>query len=379
MTSQEPERLEAGPPAVSSRRTARTFGRKILIFIVVLVVALLFGEIALRLFWTNPHHGEAPEIAHIVRLSHGNSDQIIRRDAIDPALAPVRFRSNDRGYIEPGRRFEKPDWTIAFVGGSTTECMAVEESARFPALVSQLLEAKGKRVNVLNAGKSGNSIHDALRNLVDHIFDDEPDVVVVMHVANDIGFLAALGSYRRQTEARDGAELGLRWALQELSAHSSLAGLARRSATSVTLDARWDLVAERGRLKVSNPWPYVARLRATTQAIRAFGAVPVLMTEPLASAGGSLSPAWADLDAHERFNRLVRQIAAEEGAVLIDLAAEIAKLPGWNQPRKLFYDGMHVTDAGSRAYAQIVAGQLDGLSARVEAARRSRAVTVTAP
>ncbi len=345
-----------------------------MILLVVLALTLLAGELGLRLLWTNPYYGEAAEIAHVVRISHGNSDQIIRRDAIDPALAPVRFRTSDRGYIQPARRFHKPDWTIAFVGGSTTECMAVEESARFPALVSQLLEAKGKRVNVLNSGKSGNSIHDALRNLVDHIFDDEPDVVVVMHVANDVGFLAALGSYRRQTAAHSGARLGLRWVLQELSAHLSLVGLARRSATSVALDARWDHLTERGRLQVKDPGPYVARLRATTQVIRAFGAVPVLMTEPLASAGGVLSPAWADLDAHERFNGLVRKVAAEEGAVLIDLAAEIAKLPSWNEPMRLFYDGMHVTDAGSRAYAQIIASQLDGLSDRVGAARRSRTV-----
>src|SRR5437867_8610086 len=83
------------------------------------------------------------------------------------------------------------DATVAFLGGSTTECVAVQEDLRFPALVSVLLAQQGLKVNTLNAGRSGNALHDALNNLLNHVINDHPDFVVLMHVSNDIGYLRA--------------------------------------------------------------------------------------------------------------------------------------------------------------------------------------------
>ena len=42
----------------------------------------------------------------------------------------------------------------------------------------------------------------------------------------------------------------------------------------------------------------------------------------------------------------------------IDLAREITPLEGWNEPMKVFYDGMHVTDEGSMVQIDLVADTL---------------------
>ncbi|MGH7821831.1 MAG: hypothetical protein ACREQ9_18870 [Candidatus Binatia bacterium] len=67
----------------------------------------------------------------------------------------------------------------------------------------------------------------------------------------------------------------------------------------------------------------------------------------------------ANRDAQPRFNDFIREIGAEEGALVIDLVRFLeAEVSGWNEPMKIFYDGMHVTDEGSRAYATHIAERL---------------------
>ena len=44
---------------------------------------------------------------------------------------------------------------------------------------------------------------------------------------------------------------------------------------------------------------------------------------------------------------------------MIDIVRELHEsVPDWQQPMKVLYDGMHVTDDGSRIYADIIARNL---------------------
>ena len=61
----------------------------------------------------------------------------------------------------------------------------------------------------------------------------------------------------------------------------------------------------------------------------------------------------------EIFNGIVRTVAAEEDVVIIDLARHVAEnVEGWNEPMKIFYDGIHVTELGSRTYAEHIVDRL---------------------
>jgi lysophospholipase L1-like esterase len=111
---------------------------------------------------------------------------------------------------------------------------------------------------------------------------------------------------------------------------------------------------------------YEKRLRAFVRLSRAFGIEPVLMTQPLATIRNGFTPDWVEPRNQEVFNQLMRTVGAEEGAVVIDLARYLVEhVEGWNDPLKLFYDGVHVTDRGSEVYAGYIAERLyDAVLAR---------------
>ncbi|NHZ87096.1 MAG: hypothetical protein GWP19_14685, partial [Planctomycetia bacterium] len=101
------------------------------------------------------------------------------------------FRTDDNGFILPHNNHENPDYKIVFMGGSTTECMYVSETSRFPYLTEQLLEENtGKLINVFNAAVAGNNAIHSLDILLNKIIPMNPDIVVFMHAINDYTTLA---------------------------------------------------------------------------------------------------------------------------------------------------------------------------------------------
>lgn len=344
---------------------ARPANRRWVLLVVASGFGLLLAEGLLRLLWTNPFAAEDPERVLLLQLQHAHADQRWNRAVIAPDDPQTRFRTDARGYLLPSRRFQRPDATVAFIGGSTTECSAVREDLRFPALVSTLLEKQGLKVDTLNAGRSGNTLQNGLTNLVEHIVDDRPDVVVVMHVANDVGILTTGdGTYPRK-EVTSGVRAGLRGVLQLAARYSSFVGIVRQVATISRLEPKpGNFAASRfAGTKVPDARPFEARLRAFIGVCKGFGIVPVLVTEPLATVRTGLTPDWANPDSQDVFNHVVRQVAAQEGAVLLDLSRHLVEhVPGYERPMQVFYDAMHVTDAGSRVYAEFLAA---GLAQRV--------------
>ena len=101
------------------------------------------------------------------------------------------------------------------------------------------------------------------------------------------------------------------------------------------------------------------RLRAFVRVARALEIEPVLMTQPAVGVRTALTPQWIDSGNQAAFTEAMRSVAAEEGVVLIDLARHIAEeVEGWNEPMKVFYDGVHVNDDGSRIYATYITRRL---------------------
>ena len=247
-----------------------------------------------------------------------------------------------------------------FLGGSTTECAAVDEPLRFPALVAKLLAEKGVQADTLNAGVSGNTVQDALNILLNHADQDRPDVAVLMEAANDVGVLLEDGSYRSREDAQLGAGTALRWALQAASSKLSLVGALRSYLTtgSVELPKLNDPKAET-ELPPAPPAEYVKRLRAFVALSRAFGIQPVLMTQPSVKTRTPLTPRWVTAKNQALFNDEMRRVAREENVPLIDLAKHLADdVPDWETPMKVFYDGVHVTNDGSRVYAEYITQRL---------------------
>jgi len=346
--------------------------RKLALVLSAVALALVLNELVLRAFWRNPFARERPDLVLTLRTQHAGSDREFDRSALhlDPPM--VRFRTDARGYIEPARRIADPEFTLAFQGGSTTECLVVQEELRWPNQVAVQLEPLGFRVNSLNAGMSGNTAHDALVNLVQTVAADRPDVVLLMNAINDAGLLAE-GGYALREAKPDGWRAGGRWFLQTLSAHSSLAGFLRRA---TLFEGRQEIRRVAGTAfalpKAPDPAPYAARVRAWVRTSRAFGIEPVLITEPLSTLRNELTPPWTDAGALAVFNERVREIGREEGAAVVDLAALVQAEPAFAAPEKIYYDGMHVNDEGARIYGRLVAQALArDVLPRLRAARAS--------
>lgn len=336
---------------------------KLAVLAVSVIVALILGEIALRLFWHNPYRAESPDRVVRLRMQHDNTDHVLDRSAIDGNEPQTRLRTNERGYIQPAPPFSSGDVTVAFLGGSTTECIVVQEELRFPALTAELLKERGARINALNAARAGNTLHDSINVLFNHVLLDKPDVVVIMHATNDIGVLRRDPNY----SSRMGQHVSLasqgKWAAQELSSRSYLAALIRRVATfSRVAPGDGNRSPWRTDAAVADQFhidQFAARLRVFIHICRDFGIEPVMMTQPLSGTTTELTPEWADLGAQDRFNEMIRSVGKELDATVIDLADHLKRnVPGWDEPMHVFYDGMHVTDRGSRIYAEHIAEKL---------------------
>ncbi len=340
--------------------------RKLAFVLAAIALTLALYEGLLRAVWTNPFARESPDLVLILRTQHAGADRELDRSALHLDPPKVRFRTDSRGYIEPTKRFADPEFTLAFQGGSTTECLVVQEDLRWPNQVAVQLEPLGFRVNALNAGRAGNTAHDALVNLVEIVSRDRPDVVLLMHAINDAGLLAE-GGYALRAPKPDGWRAGARWLLEASSAHSSVAGLVRRFSGFEREAPRPNPAPTQ-----PDPGPYQEQVRAWLRTARALGSEPVLITEPLSTFRNELTPPWADVDELAVFNERMRAIGREEGVALVDLAALVQAEPEVRAPEKVYYDGMHVNDAGARIYGRLVAEALArDVLPRLRAARAS--------
>ena len=336
--------------------------RNVLALCLAIVIALGLAELGLRLVWQNPFRYEAPDHLLKIRMHHPHTDYIFNRSIVTPEHPWVRLRTDARSYILPSFQYQDPDATIVFLGGSTTECSAVQEDLRFPALVSRLLAQRGLKVNTLNAARSGSTLHDVLNVLLNHVIADRPDVAVVMEASNDIGVLKEDASY----QSRMGAPVAIvdfaKWSLQVASSKLYLAALVRASANVeqfLTSDPTKDWRHHQPTLQQSSVHIYRQRLKAFVHLCRSFDIQPVFMTQPFSGSTNALTPNWVDRTAQDQFNAVIRTVGEEEGVPVIDLVSYLQEqVPDWNKPMEIFYDAIHVTDKGSQVYAQYITERL---------------------
>ena len=240
--------------------------RNALLLAASLLVALGLGEGAARLLGLGPAR-ETPDVVLRLPLQHGYLDHRVGRAEIAPADPEVRFRTDARGYIEPARPHAAPDATVAFLGGSTTECRAVREELRFPALTAALLGERGLRVNALNAGRSAGTVHDALHVLLDRVAEDAADLALLMEAVNDAGVLARDGSYAGRSGAAVAGRDLAKWSLQLAARRLALAELLRARllpAARMRAERAWD--ASKARRPAPRA-PYRARVLGLRRAL----------------------------------------------------------------------------------------------------------------
>lgn len=364
--------------------------RSIVLIVLVGFVAVVFA-FEKYLAWTAPQSDARPGVERHIRLRELPPGMVsfntFTGKVVDggPTERAYRLEVEPNGFIFPSRVHDEADVAVVFLGGSTTQCTYLDERARYPYVAGRLLEKEGRRVNAYNGGVSGNHTLHSIDVLVNKVVPLHPDVVVMMHNINDLGILLFEGSYwndhwnrslivtmppAQPPSARRLARELKNWLIPHLWAR--LRGLASRGGHAAGADAGDEWAHVRGhRVEVDSTAmtaTFAANLRLFVSVCRTRGITPVLMTQPnrLTEEPDEFVRAFfARLETdfgveygryravYRAFNQTIRDVGAETGVLVIDLAAEVPQEPAY------MYDGIHLNEAGARLVAGIIAATLE--------------------
>jgi lysophospholipase L1-like esterase len=346
-----------------------------------ILVALLLGgfvalivaaEIGIRMLQTQKY-GSAATVEQ-----HYTVDGRIDLRVPIANLRSGRIETNSLGFRGPEIAIPKPTDVvrIAFLGASTTWCAEVSGNDRVWAhVVAADLRRMFPQANIdyVNGGVPGYVVKSSLKNLEHRVAPLQPDIVVIYHATNDMS-----AELRRLAAARGAAQTYRFEPPSWLSNHSLLWNLAEKNLRiwfaqrnaaqkvdrlEVDADAlgsgfRDDLGAlvrrAQARARVVALATFSTRLRSgQTDEEQLQAAASALYYMPFMTPKGLL-------DAYARYNAIIRDVARETGALLIDGESDI---PG---DAEHFTDSVHFTDVGSRAMAARVSTAL-GRSAEIKA------------
>jgi lysophospholipase L1-like esterase len=285
------------------------------------------------------------------------------------------------GFIKPSKKYADPDLSIVFLGGSTTECMFMEEENRFPYVVGTILEREtGRRINSYNGGLSGNNSLHAIDLLVNKVIPLQPRVVVFMENINDLSTLLYEKTYWNKNNVRAPIETLVKGKLiGKMLKEVLIPNLneAWRNFTKTVWPHEEDEFAKAHKTKLTMDQAALARefamnLQMFVDICRDRGLTPVLMTQGnritakpdpvVATYIGQYSQdtgvTYQDFKAvYDLFNDTIRQVGQKNGVLVIDLAREVPP------DQEHFYDMVHFNDTGSRLAAKIIAARLQPLIA----------------
>jgi len=305
---------------------------------------------------------------------------------------PYRVRTDSRGFMLPYNRYEKPDLSLVFLGGSTVACIYVDEESRFPYLVGNLLAQKtGKKITSINSGVGGNNSLHSLDILLNKIIPLRPDVVVMMHNINDLVALIYDRTYWSKNPTR--APIVNFSFYKNLTGLKALATLARdlyipnlHAATRILSHKIFgkkvkeqddEFAYIRGKKLTVDAAAILAEFKMNLNTFinlcRARRITPVLMTQfnryrpnPDPKVLKAMQGFQADsgipvsefIELYARFNQAIREVGQANGVLVIDLAALIP------QDQKYIYDVVHLNTRGSQLAARLISERLQPLVPR---------------
>lgn len=309
---------------------------------------------------------------------------VIRNDGIRGLEPEIRHSKNNIGFRGPDWSPQSPGERWFFVGGSTTEGFYISDGSTWPELVGKTLAGLSAGLWVNNAGLDGHTTFGHAVLLEQHIRKLEPTAVFFLIGVNDIGAEApeSYDGYLKPQRADGILEKTGNW-LNNNSHIGQLALAIRRSFRAKQLGLSHNAIVlekvnllpepiaeDKAREALAGHQPYVAgyrdRVHRLVETVRRFGARPVLITQPAlyGQPSAEASRDWSRLPMPDRFGTLdgltkwriqelyndaLRELAASEGLLLIDLAVILPKDDAY------FYDQVHFNLQGEKKVAEIVA------------------------
>lgn len=348
-----------------------------------LLLLLLAGEGAARLLVARerPIYLDHPYLRRV--RAPGSSHSLIAPAGTGLDGQTFTLHVNGQGFRAPGELVTpKPAGTyrIFFVGASAVENVAVPDERTFEALVEAGLNAARpagvERVEVINAGLSGNVIADSFAMVAQRVLALEPDLIVVMDGLNDM--IQSTSSRFDPTHFVERIEPRAPRGGEVLRAWSRLVDALSRAADRVGAEDRYERWRRRRRERPFTPGvdptrsvPYYRRYLALISAACAEARVPLmwmthpsLWKQPLGPEEdarlwmGYVNHGELNLDTPTlaagiaAYNAALQAHGAARGEPVIDLAGAV--------PRDLthFYDDCHFTARGNEVAAQAILAAL---------------------
>ncbi|MBU4231173.1 MAG: SGNH/GDSL hydrolase family protein [Proteobacteria bacterium] len=290
------------------------------------------------------------------------------------------LRIDNDGFIVPSKKYNNPDMSIVFLGGSTTECRYVAEDHRFPYLAGVLLEQQtGIKINSYNAARSGNHSLHSLDILLNKVFPIKPDIVVMLHNMNDLVVLLYESSYwnpksskpiifdiNKEIDANFYKIIRDRY-IPNLAAAMHNFDKSLRSLMKSGKKNNDEFAKMRGKHLTVDKSAMVDQFEMNLQSFiylcKARNFIPVLMTMPsrfkekpdqiiLDTFNNVTLDYFQFRELFDLFNKSILKKAHENNIMVIDLAKEIP------QENEFMCDIVHYTDTGARKIADIISGRL---------------------
>ena len=283
------------------------------------------------------------------------------------------FATDKNGFLLPAFTHTNPDLTLAFIGGSTTECMYVDADKRFPYLISKQLNNDSRRVNAINAGVSGNDSLNSINAYLNKVVPMKPDIAILMHNINDLSTLLHEASYWNNNDYRSPIiqeDKSLKTFLKALMPNSFELLYRVKSSLSDPVD---EFAHGRSQTKTIDAERiyglFKDNLNIFISISKAKGIQPILMTQ---ANRFTETPDQVVVDSFkvleslginyiqfknlfDGMNEQIRQVAIENNIMLIDLAKEIPP------SKEYIVDTVHFNNTGSELVAKVITAQLESM------------------
>lgn len=342
---------------------------KFLLLLGGLILALIVLEVALRLFPPFEMRFKPDRIALPV-----NKRYIFDNTAKFPTKLPkttvhTKNSLGFRGAPPP------PDWadylSLITIGGSTTECFYLADGKTWTDLLGAKLARDFPKVWINNAGLDGATTYRHLILLEDYVVQLKPSLVLFLVGINDVGVgeihdkpKGGFGGWlKAMTNKSEIYSLGLNiyryFIARNRGLHHVEVDLKAQGTLEVAANDQ-----EKTMCKYREALPYYrSRLEKLIRGSRDHGIEPVFITQPTLygpgtdpatgvylgkvklgeNLNGALMFAVVDM-----YNDALRQVAAKDQVLLIDLARELPRHSAY------YYDYLHYTEAGAAAVAEII-------------------------
>ena len=296
----------------------------------------------------------------------------------------INLTTDEDGYILPYGSNEEESIKILFLGGSTTECIRLEGTERFPYLVAQKLTENYRKDKLyfksLNSGNSGNnSMHSNFILLAKGI-EKKPDFAIMMHNANDLSILLQQSPYRSYWNNNPTRSIiknhsfidSTIYPLKRLLPHTTeniikpafhkLRRFKYRDEFRKSRLIEIELDPEKIKKDFENS------LNTFVTLTRTWEVEPILMTQAsrlsdnpedwiysqVNSSIANLSISGSPIkyagykNLYDNFNEIIRKVSNKRGVKLIDLAKEIP------QSKEYIYDLFHLNQKGSKLVSEVI-------------------------